>query len=114
MELVVKVLNLLGFNGVTVDSDPFVLYAGCILLLSVLAILAFFSLVFSFILIILGYNPKILNYLGKWISSKWLNRLVILSRVSNLYSILIECFIFSSIMYTIISSSCKILSAVSY
>jgi hypothetical protein len=65
MEVVVKILNLLGFNGVTVDSNPFVLYAGSILLLSILAILAFFSVVFSFILIILGYNPKIFNYLGK-------------------------------------------------
>ena len=64
MELVVKILNLVWFNGVTVDSDPFVLYAGGIFLLSILAIMAFFSLV-SFILIILGYNPKILNYLGK-------------------------------------------------
>lgn len=114
MEFVVKILNLVGFNGVTVDSDPFVLYAGCILLLSILAILTFFSLVFSFILIILGYNPKLLNYLGKWVPSKWLNRFVVLSRVSNLYTILIECFFFSSIMYTLISSSCKILSAVSY
>jgi hypothetical protein len=65
MELVVKVLNLLGFNGVTVDSDPLVLYAGCILLLSILVIFTFFSLVFSFILIFLGYNPNLLNYLGK-------------------------------------------------
>lgn len=31
MEFVVKILNLLGFNSVTVDSDPFVLFAGCIL-----------------------------------------------------------------------------------
>ena len=114
MEVVVISLNLLGFKGVTLDSDPLVLYAGCILLLSILAILAFFSLVFSFIFIILGYNPKILNYLGKWVPSKWLNRLILLSRVSNLYSILIECFLFSTIMYTFISSSCKILSAVSY
>jgi len=114
MEIVVKILNLVGFNGVTVDSDPVVLYAGSILLISILALLAFFSVVFSFILIILGYNPKILNYLGKWVSSKWLNRLVIFSRINNLYTILMECFIFSSIMYTLISSSCKILSAVSY
>jgi hypothetical protein len=46
MELVVIILNLVGFNGVTVDSDPLVLYAGCILLLSILATMAFFSLVF--------------------------------------------------------------------
>jgi len=65
MEHVVKILNLLGFNGVTVKSDPLVLYAGSILLLSILAIFAFVSLVVSFISIILGYNPKILNYLGK-------------------------------------------------
>jgi hypothetical protein len=50
IELVVKILNLLGFNGVTVDSDPFVLYAGCILLLSILALLAFFSVIFSVLL----------------------------------------------------------------
>ncbi len=114
MELAVKILNLLGFNGVTVDSDPFVIYAGCILLLSFLAIWAFLSLVVSFIFRFLGYNPIILNYLGKWLPSKWVNRLVILSRVSNFYTILIECFLFSSIMYTFISISCKVLNAASY
>jgi hypothetical protein len=65
MELAVKTLNFLGFNGVTADSDPLVIYAGGILLLSILAIMAFISVVFSFIFIILGYNQKILNYLGK-------------------------------------------------
>jgi hypothetical protein len=31
MEVLVKILNFVGFNGVTVDSDPLVLYAGVFL-----------------------------------------------------------------------------------
>jgi len=42
MEYVVKILNLAGFNGVTVDSDPLVFFAGSIWLLAILAIFAFF------------------------------------------------------------------------
>ena len=70
MEVVIKFLNLLGFNGVTLNSDPFVLFAGFILLLSVLAILTFVSIIFSFLILILGSNPKILTYFGQWFSSK--------------------------------------------
>ena len=113
MNILVKILQFLGFSNITVDSDPFVLYAGSVLLLSVLAILGFFSMFLSFLLIMLGYNQKLLNYLSKWISSKWLNRLVVLSRVGNVYSIFIELCIFSYIMYTLIWSSYVILSSVS-
>jgi len=113
METLVKILHLIGFTGVSVNSDPLVLYAGGVLLLSILALLGVLTMFLSFLLIVLGYNQNFLNYLGKWIPSKLLNRLVILSRVTNLYTILIELFFFSSIMYTLISSSYKLLSAVS-
>lgn len=114
MEVLVQILKLFGFSGVTVDKNPLVLYAGGVLVLTLLALFAFFSLLFSFIVIILGYNQNILNYLGvlgtRRVYSKWLNRFVNLSRAINLYYILVECFIFSSIMFTLISSSYKILS----
>jgi hypothetical protein len=66
MEVLVQILKLFGFSGVTVDSNPLVLYAGGVLVLTLLALFAFFSLLFSFIVIILGYNQNILNYLGVW------------------------------------------------
>jgi hypothetical protein len=65
MEIVIKTLNLIGFNTVTLESDPLVLYAGCFFILSILIIMSFISVVFSFSLIILGYNQNFLNYVGK-------------------------------------------------
>lgn len=67
MEILVKILNFLGFSGVNVDSNPLVLYMFCI---NYISYIGFLSLLLSFIIIILGYNQKILNYLGKWVTSK--------------------------------------------
>jgi hypothetical protein len=74
--------------------------------------LGILTLVISFVIIILGYNQEILNYLGKWISDKWIKRFVILSRTNNFVTILIEIFFLSSIMFTLINSSYKFLSTV--
>jgi hypothetical protein len=42
MEVLVQILKLFGFSGVTVDSNPLVLYAGDVLVLTLLALFAFF------------------------------------------------------------------------
>ena len=41
MEYLIKVVNFLDYNHVTVDSDPVVLYAASILVLAILALVFF-------------------------------------------------------------------------
>ena len=44
LQIVLKTLNYLGFNGVSMDSEPVVIFAGCIFLSSIFISLIFFSL----------------------------------------------------------------------
>ena len=65
MEILIKIINYLGYSNVTVNSDPLVLYACTILVLSILALVGYITTLFYLSLIILGYNQKFIQFLSK-------------------------------------------------
>ena len=110
MEYLIKIINYLGYSQVTIDSDPVVLYAASILVLTILALVGVFYMLINFIFIILGYNQAFLAILNKWVSSKWLNRIVTFHRAYSIYTILLESACIIAILVNIITTSSGILS----
>ena len=110
MNYLITIINYLGYYQVTVDSPPVVIYAASIYILSIIALVGVIYMLIYILFIILGYNKAFLSMLGKYISTKWLDRLVSWHRTYSIYIIILESLCVIYILFTIITTSSNILN----
>jgi len=110
MNYLITIINYLGYYQVTVDSTPVVNYAASIYILSIIALVGVIYMLIYILFIILGYNKAFLSMLGKYISTKWLDRLISWHRTYSIYIIILESLCVIYILFTIITTSSNILN----
>lgn len=111
-KLVIKLLNLLGFNSDIINSDNYLTLLYCLIAIAVgiISIWCFLNVIFYlFILWFIDRNDKIKEFIQRY---SYLKRIVTVYKSMNVYFIYFEIFIFMYINLTLIYAGFKVISSI--
>ena len=107
MEFVLYIKNLIGITS----NEPFVIYALCVLILSVIAISCFINiLIYVFVNYFLSVNDNILKIINRY---KFVNRIINIYKKTSMFFVTVEFVSLILCMGIIIQTSLKIVYNVS-